>query len=208
MLSEGNAPKNCEPTVGFTFTTMLQHPVSFGQAFLSKQQCDNTGASPTLSLPDYGWFHLFPQLKSTLKGRRSYDTTDVTKIATEELKKAFTKWLPEMFPTPLQSLAEVHSCTRGLFWRNCSFKDCIVLYIWEMKLILGTVSSYFVERPLRQYKCHFSCSFSVLQLVYKKQKYSYLVWCNSSLSNNWTKLSGPHFKFIQHETSAFLTMLQ
>jgi hypothetical protein len=30
-------------------------------------------------------------------------------------EKAFTKWLPGMFPTHLESLAEVHTSTRGLF---------------------------------------------------------------------------------------------
>jgi hypothetical protein len=45
-------------------------------------------------------------LKSALKGQHC-DATDITKVVKEELKKAFTKWLPGMFPTPLQSLAEV-----------------------------------------------------------------------------------------------------
>jgi len=37
MRSEGNAPENGEPTVGFSFTTMLQHtgPVSVND-FLAK----------------------------------------------------------------------------------------------------------------------------------------------------------------------------
>jgi hypothetical protein len=52
-----------------------------------------------LEHPPYGLFRMFFQLKSTVIGRHFYDTTVVIKIATEELKKAFTKWLPEMFPT-------------------------------------------------------------------------------------------------------------
>jgi len=32
--------------------------------------------------------------------------------------KVFTKWLWGMFPTNLQSLAEVYCCTRGIFWRK------------------------------------------------------------------------------------------
>jgi hypothetical protein len=51
MQSEGNAPINGETTVGFSFTTMLQH-TGFGQEFLSKEQCDNTGASPIIFWPD------------------------------------------------------------------------------------------------------------------------------------------------------------
>jgi hypothetical protein len=36
MRPEGNALKNGQPAVGFSFTTMLQ------QGFLSKEQCENT----------------------------------------------------------------------------------------------------------------------------------------------------------------------
>jgi len=39
---------------------------------------------PTLSWP--GDFYLFLRLKSTFKGRRFYDATDIIKNATEELK--------------------------------------------------------------------------------------------------------------------------
>jgi len=42
------------------------------------------------------------------------DVTDIIKNATEELKIFKKKWLPELFPASLQSLAEVYSCTRGL----------------------------------------------------------------------------------------------
>jgi hypothetical protein len=49
-----------------------------------------------------------------LKERRFCDVTDIIKNATEELKKAFTKLFPRMFPTPFQSLAEVYSCKSGL----------------------------------------------------------------------------------------------
>jgi hypothetical protein len=47
MQSEGNAPKNGESAVGFSFMTMLQHTGFSG--FFSKEQCDNTGAYPILS---------------------------------------------------------------------------------------------------------------------------------------------------------------
>jgi hypothetical protein len=45
-------------------------------------------------------------------------------------ENAFTKWLPGMFPTPLQSLAEVYNCTS---WRKYSLNDCTVLYFSEIK---------------------------------------------------------------------------
>jgi hypothetical protein len=48
MRSEGNVPKNGEPVVGLYFTTMLHHTCRFGQGFLSKEKCDNIGASHTL----------------------------------------------------------------------------------------------------------------------------------------------------------------
>jgi hypothetical protein len=59
-------------------------PVGFGLGFLSKEQHDNTGASPDLAPP---CFYLFPLLKSALKGRRFGDTTDTIKNATKELKR-------------------------------------------------------------------------------------------------------------------------
>ena len=49
MRSERNALKNGEPTVGFSFVTMLQHSGRFCQGFLSKEQCDNTGTSSWLA---------------------------------------------------------------------------------------------------------------------------------------------------------------
>jgi hypothetical protein len=48
-------------------------------------------------------------------------------------EKAFTKWLPCVFPSCVQSLAEVYRCTRGLFWRKFSVNDCTVLYLAEIK---------------------------------------------------------------------------
>jgi len=38
-----------------------------------------------------------------------------------------------MFPMPLQLLAEVYSCTKGLFWRKCSLNDCTVLCSSKIK---------------------------------------------------------------------------
>ena len=103
--------------------------IRFGQGFLSKEQHNITGAikpySPDLSPSD---FYLFSRLKSALKGWRFRDAADVIKNGTKELKS-----LPGMLPVPLQPLSEVYSCTRGLFLRNCSLNDCIVLYVSEIK---------------------------------------------------------------------------
>jgi len=43
-------------------------------------------------------------------------------------EKAFTKWLPGMFPTPVQSLAEVYSCTRDDL-EEMTLKLCILFLI-------------------------------------------------------------------------------
>jgi hypothetical protein len=87
-------------------------PDGFSQKFLSKEHCENTGTSPYSHDVAAVDFYLFPRLILAFKGRCFCDATDVIKNAMEELKKAFTAWLPGKFPTPLQSLAEVCSCTR------------------------------------------------------------------------------------------------
>jgi hypothetical protein len=60
MRSKGNAPKNGEPTFGFTYTTMLRHTGRFGQGFLGKEQCDNAEVSPILSYPGCSSFLPLP----------------------------------------------------------------------------------------------------------------------------------------------------
>jgi hypothetical protein len=66
------------------------------------------------SWPGSSWFHLFPWLKSALKGRRFCDATDIIQNAMEELKRL------------------LQNCTRGLFWRKCSLNDT-VLDLSELK---------------------------------------------------------------------------
>jgi transposase len=53
----------------------------------------------------------FPQLKSAMKERRFCDANETLRMQSKS-RKGFYKWLPGMFPTPLQSLAEVCFCTR------------------------------------------------------------------------------------------------
>jgi hypothetical protein len=48
-------------------------------------------------------------------------------------EKAFIKWLPGMSPTPLQSLAKVYNCKRGLFWRIYGLNYCTALHFLEME---------------------------------------------------------------------------
>jgi hypothetical protein len=55
--------------------------VGCGQGFLSKQQRENSGASPILSSPGSSWF------LPAVKGRGFCDATDIIKNAKEELKR-------------------------------------------------------------------------------------------------------------------------
>jgi hypothetical protein len=90
-------------------------PVGLVKDFLAKNSVTTLELppySPNLAADDS---YLFPRLKSALNGRGLGDSPDTINNATEELTKAFAKWLLGMFPPPLQSPAEVCSCTRGLF---------------------------------------------------------------------------------------------
>ena len=84
--------------------------------------------SPNVTAAD---FHLFLWLKSALKGRCFGVGTDIIKNVMGQLKK-----LLRMFPAPLQLLAEVYTCTRGVFWRKCSLNDCtdlnfsLLMWFW------------------------------------------------------------------------------
>jgi hypothetical protein len=85
MQSERNAPKNGEPTVDFSVKRQCSStPVVCGQGFLSKEQCDHSPYSSDLASAD---LYLFPRPKLALKERRFCDATDITKNATEELKR-------------------------------------------------------------------------------------------------------------------------
>jgi hypothetical protein len=136
MRSEINVSKSGKPTVGFSFMTMLQHTSHFGQGFLSKEQCDNTGAPIIHSWPDSSWLLPVPSSTISTEGKallfccQNYSNRD------DRAEKVFTEWLPGMFPTHLQSLAEAHSCTRGLFWGKYSWNSCTVLHFSEIKWFL------------------------------------------------------------------------
>ena len=102
--------------------------VSCGQGLRSKEQSD-TGASPILSWPGSSQILPFPLFEISIEitmllwcyWHEECDT---------RAEKSFMKWLPGMFPAPLQLLAEVYNCTSGLFWRKCGLEDCTVLYFW------------------------------------------------------------------------------
>ena len=54
-----------------------------------------------------------------------------------------------MFPTPLQPLTEMYSCTRGIIWRKCSLNNCTVLYFSEIKWFREHFWSYYVFSPCK-----------------------------------------------------------
>jgi len=56
MFSEGNVPKNGEPTLNTPSRQCSSKPVGFGQVFLYIEQCYNTAASPIFPWPGCSWF--------------------------------------------------------------------------------------------------------------------------------------------------------
>jgi len=56
LLSEANGPKKGEKQLVSPSRQCSSSPVGFGQGILSKQQCDNTGASIIISWPGFSWF--------------------------------------------------------------------------------------------------------------------------------------------------------
>jgi transposase len=101
MLSEGNAPKNGEPTVGFLFyDNAPAHRSVLVKDFLAKNNV--TTLEPPPYSPDVAqaYFYLLPPLKSSLKGRHFCDATGITKDATEELKRLSQDGFQECFQHP------------------------------------------------------------------------------------------------------------
>jgi hypothetical protein len=78
-------------------------------------------------------FYLFPGVKSAPRGLFFCDAKDVIEKCDGRAEKTFTKWLPEMFSTPLPSLAEVYIGIGRLFCGKCSLHDCILSYLSEIK---------------------------------------------------------------------------
>jgi len=71
--------------LGFRSWRSSGTPLGFGQEFLTKEQFENTGVSPTVSRLGFSWF-LTARLKTAVKGRRSWDA-DIIKNETEEMKR-------------------------------------------------------------------------------------------------------------------------
>jgi hypothetical protein len=78
MRSEGNAPKNGQPTFGFSFTTMIQHTGRFlSRISLATNNVTTLEHHPYSSELDPTDFYPLPRLKSSLKGRRCCDAIGI-----------------------------------------------------------------------------------------------------------------------------------
>jgi hypothetical protein len=124
--------------------------VSFGQWFLNKEQCDNTGASPIPSWPGSSWFLPIPLTEISIEGIMLLWFYWQHSEHDRGAAKAFTEWLAVMFPTTWQSLAVVYICTRGLFWRKCTL-NVVLFCISRNKVIPGTFWSYHVYQTCGSY---------------------------------------------------------
>ena len=107
--------------------------VIFGQEFLRKEQCDNTGVTPILSCPGSTWFltvfsneisiegtvflwcywHLLRMWQNSWKGFHKMASRNVSNTLTVPGRKVY-----------------LH---KGTFWRTCSLNDHNVLYFSEIK---------------------------------------------------------------------------
>jgi hypothetical protein len=97
MWSKGNSPKNGEPTVGVSFTTVLSTLVGFGQDFLANNNVTTLEIYPHSPDLTPASFYLFPRLNTAWKGSRFRDATDIIKNATEGLKRLSQNGLREGF---------------------------------------------------------------------------------------------------------------
>jgi hypothetical protein len=86
MRSNGNAPNNQEPVVGFSFTTMLQHTGRFCPVF-SYQRTWQYWSIPHNLLTRLELIFTCSSTEISIEGRRSCDAIDISKIAMEELKR-------------------------------------------------------------------------------------------------------------------------
>jgi hypothetical protein len=97
MRSEGKVQNNGERSVGFSITSMFQHTGRFSQGFLSKEQCDNAGAPPTLYWPGCSWFLHVTLTEINIDAMVICDTNDIIKNSPDELKRISQNGLHEYF---------------------------------------------------------------------------------------------------------------
>ena len=128
---------------------MLQHT----SRFLSKEQCDNTGATlhSALSWPGSSWFLPVPLTEISTLGKAFLCATENIKNVMEELKR-LSKMAYGNVSNALQSPAKMPNYTRLLFWTKSSLK-CNVLYFSEIKWFLEHLKPQSTIFPTVIYGC-------------------------------------------------------
>jgi hypothetical protein len=119
-------------------------PVGFGQEFLSKGQCDNTGAFPIVSWAVFSWCLFVLSTELIIKGAALLWCCWHHQEWEGRAEKAFTKWFPGCFQ---------HTYCR---WQNCiiaqedylegnlSSMTAVFCVFLRNKLIPGTFWSHHV----------------------------------------------------------------
>ena len=108
--------------LGFPSRQCSSTPVGFGQRLPSKEQCNNITSSPTHSWPASSWFLHVPWSEISTEGTALLGYYWRHWECDGGAEEDFTKWLPWIFPSPVQSMAEVYSCIMGLLLRKIWFK--------------------------------------------------------------------------------------
>ena len=98
------------------------YPSVLAKDFLTKNNVTTLEHLPILSWSGYNWVLPVPSTKIRIEGAF---VVLLTKNVAEELKK--------LSQNGFQSLEEVYSCTRGLFWSKCSLSDFTVLCFSQIK---------------------------------------------------------------------------
>jgi len=129
VRSEGNTPKKWRTNCWFFFNdnAPTRRLVLF-EDFLAKIN-ETTLEQPPHS-PDLASAEFYPFLEWNYHWRDRSFVTILTCRMRRQSKKAFTKWLPGMFLTPLQSLTEVYICFK---WLCClvSLRNKVILGHFE-----------------------------------------------------------------------------
>jgi len=128
-------------------------PVGFGQELLSKEHAttlEHPSYSPNPAAAD---FYLFPRLKSTLKDGAFVMLLTSLRMGRKSWK-GFHKMSSRNVSNTFTVLAEVYSCTGGLFERKYSLNCCTLSYFFRNTVIQGTLWSYHLLMLRNTTYCH------------------------------------------------------
>ena len=160
--SEGNVPEKWRTNSWF----LVHHNAPSHQSvlikdFLAKEIVTKLARPHTELAP--ADLYLFPRLKFNIDWTALWRCYWHHYECDGGAEKAFTKWLPWMLPTPLQSLEEFNSFTKGIFWKKCSLN---VLFYASQKesgsgnilmlprIVIDRVKKEYLEKGLSH--CHVS----------------------------------------------------